>query len=116
MEIAYFNTVPTDRERGDPAEPPPPEPPRGAQEGRGDSQGPHREIRQPGRPQQPQGNRWGITLLCPEHRVELVPSVKNRTMDFIDELGQEIPASWFHKLADGKSHSVYQTKAIWVGR
>jgi len=49
-------------------------------------------------------------LLCPEHNVELQPSVKNRATDFVEGEG-EIHASWFHQLPKGGTHTVYQSKA-----
>jgi hypothetical protein len=65
--------------------------------------------------QQNGGNSYGVTLLCGEHdNAQLRPSVKNKDMDFIDDLGREIPASWFHTLPDGKTHTVYQSKAVWA--
>jgi hypothetical protein len=61
------------------------------------------------------GNNYGVRLLCGEHgNAELRPSVKNKNMDFIEDLGREIPASWFHTTPDGKTHTVYQSKAVWA--
>lgn len=59
-------------------------------------------------------NRYGITLKCPDHGDVLVPSTRNKDMDWIEDIGKEIPASWFHSLPDGKTHTVYQSKAVWA--
>src|SRR5262249_28629936 len=55
-------------------------------------------------------NPYGVTLRCPEHGDILRPSVRNKDMDWIEELGKEIPASWFHTGPDGKTCSVYQSR------
>jgi hypothetical protein len=61
------------------------------------------------------GNNYGVRLLCGEHgNAELRPSVKNKNMDYIEDLGRAIPASWFHTTPDGKTHTVYQSKAVWA--
>jgi len=69
------------------------------------------------RPQQGRGgdsNQYGITLKCPDHGAILRPSVRNKNMDYIEDLGKEIPASWFHTGPDGRTCSVYQSRAEWV--
>ncbi len=80
-----------------------------------DNRQPARRVAQraPGGPQQA-GNAYGVVLTCPIHPgAVLQPSVKNKNMDWIDELGRDIPASWFHTGPDGKSCSTYQSKAVW---
>lgn len=51
-----------------------------------------------------------VAFYCPEHNVEVKPSVRNKTMEFDADLGYEIAASWFHTLPDGKTHSVWRSK------
>ncbi len=77
-------------------------------------------------PQQPparQGapqNGAGYKMFCPDHtdgggnRAELRPSGKNKNVDFDEELGKEIPASWYHSLVEGGTHSVWRSGAIMV--
>lgn len=61
-------------------------------------------------------NAYGVTLYCPRPECDqavLAPSVKNKNMDFVESIQREIPASWWHTDADGKSCSTYQSRAIW---
>jgi hypothetical protein len=74
--------------------------------GNGRSEGAQRRSQQQGYP---------MRLECPKHQgEELRPSVRNKEMDYIDQIDMEIPASWFHTGPDGKSCSSYQSAAIWV--
>lgn len=55
------------------------------------------------------GNQWGF--YCQQHNADLMPSVKNKTVEWDDAVQAEVPASWFHTLPDGKSCSVWRSKA-----
>lgn len=63
---------------------------------------------------QQQQRDYGVTLQCPEHGATLQPSLKNKTMDVDEETGREIPASWWHTTEDGKSCSVWRSRAVVV--
>lgn len=61
-------------------------------------------------PAQGRPSQAGVTFKCPEHGDELRPSVRNKTMDYVEELGMELPASWFHSGPDGRTCSVYLSR------
>lgn len=69
------------------------------------------------RPQQgrnggkPGGAQFGVRVTCMEHNADCRPSMKNKTIEFDEGVGKDIPASWFHSLGEGQG-----TCSVWRSR
>ena len=67
------------------------------------------------RPAPAQGAQTGNLpkMLCPKHPgAVLMPSVRNKNVDWDEATKQNIAASWFHKDEQGQSCSVWQSQAV----